>query len=208
MRDLSSKVSLKGVKTLRVTLCFNYMAKEFLCSLHLLFICNNFSVLTMLGDGFTSFSLFLNELKQSLVEKRASDKTIKSISQAQRQSVMKSAWAFYINILAQRRQGVTWVHCAVFAWLMLALVSLKPSSGHRPRLWLKSDVYSRLLHVHVGQKSVMLQNIIWTKNISLIQYQLLFQNCIFIQPQTSNNDSWKLSLIWKSSGRKLFKECC
>ena len=57
--------SLKGVKTLRVTLCFNYMAKEFLCSVQLLFICNNFSVLTMLGDGFTSFSLFLNELKQS-----------------------------------------------------------------------------------------------------------------------------------------------
>ena len=77
MRDLSSKVSLKGVKTLRVTLCFNYMAKEFLCSLHLLFICNNFSVLTMLGDGFTSFSLFLNELKQSQVEKTASDKTIR-----------------------------------------------------------------------------------------------------------------------------------
>ena len=38
----------------------------------------------MLGDGFTSFSLFLNELKQSQVEKMASDKTIKSISQAQR----------------------------------------------------------------------------------------------------------------------------
>ena len=67
-----------------MTLCFNYMAKEFLCSVNLLFICNNFSVLTMLGDGFTSFSLFLNELKQSQVEKMASDKTIKSISQAQR----------------------------------------------------------------------------------------------------------------------------
>ena len=119
--------SLKGVKTLRVTLCFNYMAKEFFCSLNLLFICNNFSVLTMLGDGFTSFSLFLNELKQSQVEKMASDKTIKSISQAQRQSVMKSAWAFYITILSELRQGVTWVQCLIFAWLMLALVSLKPS---------------------------------------------------------------------------------
>ena len=101
---------------------------------------------------------------------------------------MKSAWAFYINILAQRRQGVTWVHCIVFAWLMLSLVSLKPSSGRRLGLRLKSDVYSGLLHV--GPKSVMLQNIIWTKNISLIQYQLLlFQNCIFIQPQTSKNDN-------------------
>ena len=57
-------ISLKGVKTLKLTLCFNYMAKEFLCSGNLLFICNNFSVLTMLGDGFTSFSLFSNELKQ------------------------------------------------------------------------------------------------------------------------------------------------
>ena len=85
---------------------------------------------------------------------------------------MKSAWAFYINISAQRRQGVTWVHCAVFAWLMLALVSLKPSSGRRLGLWLKSDVYSRLLHV--GQKSVMLQNIIWTK--ILVWYNI---NCSF-----------------------------
>ena len=81
----------------------------------------------MLGDGFTSFSLFLNELKQSQVEKMASDKTIMSISQAQRQSVMKSAWAFYITILAEPWQGVTWVQCLIFAWLMLALVSLKPS---------------------------------------------------------------------------------
>ena len=86
---------LKGVKTLRVTLCFNYMAKEFFCSLNLLFICNNFSVLTMLGDGFTSFSLFLNELKQSQVEKMASDKTIKSISQAQR-VVMSNEISFSI----------------------------------------------------------------------------------------------------------------
>ena len=49
----------------------------------------------MLGDGFTSFSLFLNELKQSQVEKMASDKTIKSISQAQR-VVMSNEISFSI----------------------------------------------------------------------------------------------------------------
>ena len=64
----------------------------------------------MLGDGFTSFSLFLNELKQSQELKRwhRTKQSRVSISQAQRVVMSNeiSLRAFQIYVLAS--QGVTW----------------------------------------------------------------------------------------------------